>query len=99
MWAGLARISERTVPNLEELKLFASLNGLALAGPRIASKRAVSAGSTKAKQRTPMPPIFEPGTWPRAKLANDRTDVQAVITMGKALLRDACTSEQVGPVL
>lgn len=69
----LTHISNGTVPDLEELKLFASLNGLPLAGPRIPAKRSASAGSTKARQRTPMPPIFEPGTWPRSELASSRT--------------------------
>lgn len=57
----LTHIGNGTVPDLEELKLFASINGLPTAGPRIAAKRP----SAKAKQRPPMPPIFQPGTWPR----------------------------------
>lgn len=59
----LTHISNGTVPDLEELKLFASLNGLPTAGPRIPAKS--SKPSVKAKQRPPMPPVFEPGTWPR----------------------------------
>ena len=57
----LSHIGNGTVPDLEELRLFASINGLPTAGPRITAQRP----SVKAKQRPPMPPIFQPGTWPR----------------------------------
>ncbi|CAN5434409.1 hypothetical protein BH09ACT12_BH09ACT12_02470 [soil metagenome] len=59
----LTHISNGTVPDLDELRLFASANGLEIAGPPVPSKkRAVP--SVKAKKRPPMPPIFEPGSFP-----------------------------------
>lgn len=65
----LTHLSEGTVPNLQELQLFASANGLHLAarpaGPRA---RTVLVGS--ARGRHPVPPVFDPGTYPGAGRAD-----------------------------
>lgn len=62
----LTHISNGTVPDLEELKLFAAANGLVIAGPPVRTPRRkvlVDSGLT-APRRAPLPPIHEPGTWP-----------------------------------
>jgi hypothetical protein len=62
----LTHISNGTIPDLEELKLFASANGLVIAGPPVRTPRRkvlVDSGLT-APQRMPLPPIHEPGSWP-----------------------------------
>ena len=67
----LTHISNGTVPDLEELKLFASANGLDVADrPQSDPKR--SAPSVKAKKRPPMPPIFDPGTYPGLEVPSRR---------------------------
>ena len=66
----LTHISNGTVPDLEELKVFAQLNGLNLAGPKVATNALLGArAGPQARVRPPMPPIFEPGTWPRQESA------------------------------
>lgn len=60
----LAHISNGTVPDLEELALFASANGLVVAGtPSRPRRREVRGEHAPSAPRTPMPPIHEPGSW------------------------------------
>lgn len=64
----LTHLSEGTVPDVEELQLFASANGLSLAGRPVGTRgRKVLVDSSRG---TAVPPIFEPGTWPRAGRAD-----------------------------
>lgn len=58
----LTHLSEGTMPDMEELRLFASANGLDADAP-VADEKDASP-SVKAKKRPPMPPIFEPGLAP-----------------------------------
>lgn len=62
----LMHISDGTVPDLEELKLFASANGLVIAGPpvRTPRRKVLVDSGLSAPRRMPMPPIHEPGSWP-----------------------------------
>ena len=61
----LTHISDGTVPDLDELRIFASANGLAEVGPRVTVRRKVLVESgLAARKRPPLPPIYEPGTWP-----------------------------------
>ncbi|MDO9457948.1 hypothetical protein [Nocardioides sp.] len=62
----LTHISNGTVPDLEELKLFASANGLSIAGPpvRTARRKVLVDSGLTAPRRMPLPPIYEPGEWP-----------------------------------
>lgn len=62
----LTHMANGTVPDLEELKLFASANGLEIAGPPVRTPRRkvlVDSGMS-APKRMPLPPIHEPGQWP-----------------------------------
>ncbi|WP_148613106.1 hypothetical protein [Nocardioides rubriscoriae] len=62
----LTHISNGTVPDLEELKVFAAANGLHIAGPPVRTPRRrvlVDSGLT-APRRVPLPAIHEPGSWP-----------------------------------
>ncbi|WP_300402725.1 hypothetical protein [Nocardioides sp.] len=81
----LTHISNGTVPDLEELKLFASANGLDVADrPQSDPKR--SAPSVKAKKRPPMPPIYEPGSYTGLELAaraRRRPDVERLDDSGQ----------------
>ena len=65
----LTHISNGTVPDLEELKLFASANGLDVADGAEAVPTRSAASSVKARKRPPMPPIYEPGTYSGLELA------------------------------
>jgi hypothetical protein len=67
----LTHISNGTVPDMEELKLFASANGLEVEAATATEKRCVSP-SVKAKKRPPMPPIFDPGTYPGLEVPSRR---------------------------
>lgn len=62
----LTHISNGTVPDLEELKLFASANGLTIVGPpvRTPRRKVLVDSSVRAPQRMPLPPIHQPGNWP-----------------------------------
>ena len=60
----LTHISNGTVPDLEELKLFASANGLVIAGPPVRAPRRRVLVDSGLVTRVPLPPIHEPGTWP-----------------------------------
>lgn len=62
----LTHISNGTVPDLEELKLFASANGLHIAGPpvRTPRRKVLVDSGVAAPKRMPLPPIHEPGSWP-----------------------------------
>lgn len=61
----LTHLSESSVPDIDALQLFASANGLEVTGrPVRARSRKVLVDSGRA-DRGPVPPIFEPGTWPR----------------------------------
>ncbi len=61
----LTHISNGTVPDLEELTLFAAANGLTFAGPPVRTpRRKVLVDSTASRtKRPPLPPIHEPGSW------------------------------------
>lgn len=62
----LTHLSNGTVPDLEELKLFASANGLSIADPSVRTPRRkilVDSG-VSAPRRMQLPPIHEPGAWP-----------------------------------
>ena len=60
----LTHISEGTVPDMDELKLFAAANGLDAVDAPAADKKPEGGPSIKAKKRPPMPAIFEPGLAP-----------------------------------
>ena len=66
----LTHLSEGTVPDLERLQLFASANGLeTVARPSRTRGRRLLVGFAGAARAT-VPPIFEPGTWPRTGRAD-----------------------------
>lgn len=60
----LEHLSNGTVPDMEELKVFAALNGLSVS--KRVTKRPVAARQNSAGVRLTrgMPAIFEPGSWP-----------------------------------
>jgi|GEM_PF-1347718 len=66
----LTHISNGTVPDLEELKLFASANGLDIADRPQPDPKRRAVPSVKAKKRPPMPPIYEPGSYTGLELAD-----------------------------
>lgn len=69
----LAHISNGTLPDLEELKLFASVNGLDLDGAKAAARKKPAATSVKPTKRPPMPQIFEPGVYPGLEVPSRRS--------------------------
>ncbi|CAN5252967.1 hypothetical protein BH09ACT12_BH09ACT12_07090 [soil metagenome] len=69
----LTHISNGTMPDLEELKLFASANGLDLDDVQDAAPTKRTMSSVKAVTRSPMPQIFAPGTYPGLQVPTHRT--------------------------
>lgn len=73
----LAHLGSGTVPDLEQLQLFAAINGLPVTERRLrtpVTATVVLTGHHPAAQvatpaAPPMPPIFEPGSWPYTEWA------------------------------
>ncbi|GEP32551.1 hypothetical protein NSZ01_03190 [Nocardioides szechwanensis] len=88
----LAHLGAGTLPDLEHLRLFASINGLPLTERKLktpvtatvvltggqyaahketqaAARAATQAAETQQPVAPPMPPIFEPGSWPYTEWA------------------------------
>lgn len=57
----LSHLGNGTVPDLEELSLFASANGLAVAGLQDARRQVAVGSAVASRSRKPLPPILEPG--------------------------------------
>ncbi|MBS41989.1 MAG: hypothetical protein CMH83_02185 [Nocardioides sp.] len=71
----LMHIGNGTVPDLEELSLFASANGLDVAGAEAA---VAPTAAPVAESRRPMPAVFGPGTLPGGgRIARRRGDLAA----------------------
>ncbi|MAS55567.1 hypothetical protein [Nocardioides sp.] len=83
----LTHISNGTMPDLEELKLFASANGLDVTEPVVPAATS-STPSVKAKKRPPMPPIFDPGTYPGLEVPTRRR-----VNLGDNVQRDGGTGD------
>ena len=71
----LAHLGNGTVPDLEQLQLFASINGLPVTERRLKTPVTATvvltggphdprAAAAREAVAPPMPPIFEPGSWP-----------------------------------
>lgn len=75
----LTHLGNGTVPDLDDLKLFASLNGLSVTEAKlkvpVTAQVVRSAGVQQhrltAERPSAMPPIFEPGSWPYTEWASD----------------------------
>lgn len=80
----LAHLGAGTLPDLEQLRLFASINGLplterklktpvtatvVLTGGQHSAQAVAQAAQTQQAVAPPMPPIFEPGSWPYTEWA------------------------------
>ncbi len=62
-------IENGTVPNIEELKVFAGINGLPIAGPTVVvHSSAGNPGGQRRNVTAVLPEIFEPGEWPEGVL-------------------------------
>ncbi len=62
-------IENGTVPHIEELKVFAGINGLPIAGPSVAAHSYTDTPSGPRRSATAvLPEIFEPGEWPEGVL-------------------------------
>lgn len=75
----LSHLGSGTVPDLEQLRLFASINGLAVTERKlktpVTATVVLTGGQREAQAEArrpavpPMPPIFEPGSWPYTEWA------------------------------
>jgi len=84
----LTHISNGTMPDMEELKLFASANGLDMTAPAPRTAKSSATPSVKAKKRPPMPPIFDPGTYPGLEVPSRRR-----VNLSDNVLRDGGTGD------